>query len=136
MIYKNYTEEEALKDLEPVNEELFARYLVDSVESGGVLDLDGHWRPQTSVCAFCDDDFDVVGRMETFEYDRDFLLKVMKAGKASKKRHSSRVHHNKRKPEAAEKLFLSKIPPDLRAKLFDIYKHDFDMLGYERKELN
>ena len=119
-----------MNDVEPVGEELFAKYLVETVKHSGIDSLDPHWRPQTSLCPFCADNFDVVGKMETFEEDRDFLLEVLKV-KHSKT--STKIHDNQvNKPKSAEEEFLSKISPKLREEILFIYRHDFDMLGYSR----
>ena len=44
-----------------------------------------------------------------------------------------RIHDNIHKPQDADKVFMSRISLELRVKLVDIYKRDFEMFGYDYK---
>ena len=46
---------------------------------------------------------------------------------------NNHVHHNINKPQDADEVFMSRISPELRVKLVDIYKRDFEMFGYDYK---
>lgn len=66
--------------------ENFVRYILDSPELTGCVAsttsesssssslsscdaVDAHWRPFFARCAYCDVDYDVIGKLETFEED-------------------------------------------------------------------
>ena len=46
-----------------------ATYLIEESEDRGSEHLEGHFRPQWANCPWCLFDFDVIGRIETFDSD-------------------------------------------------------------------
>ena len=55
----------------------FVQYILDSPEVRGCTledceTVDAHWRPFYARCAYCDVDYDVIGKMESFEEDVRF----------------------------------------------------------------
>lgn len=53
------------------------QYILDRAATRGMLRVDLHWRPIWAACPFCLVDFDVVGRMDTFDQDSDIVVKLL-----------------------------------------------------------
>ena len=94
--------------------------------------VDIHFRPQWASCPFCRVDFDLVGRMETFEEDREALLEAMNVTEAEIRVDRVRINDNAKK----HKQFYSQVPRDLVEKLYELFKLDFDMLGYPKPNIS
>ena len=81
MQFRNWTEEEAERHTDAVTEAEFARFVIESYEKSvaehDFRRMDPHWRPQTTLCDFCQMDFDVVGKIETFEEDKNFIYRAL-----------------------------------------------------------
>ena len=59
----------------------FVRYILDSPEvkscaRSSCEEVDAHWRPFHSRCAYCDVSYDVIGKMESFEEDVRYVLYI------------------------------------------------------------
>jgi hypothetical protein len=39
--------------------------------------IDSHWRPQWTFCPYCSLDFDLIGRLEDFQSEFEFLVKKL-----------------------------------------------------------
>ena len=60
----------------------FVRYILDSPEvkscaRSSCEEVDAHWRPFHSRCAYCDVSYDVIGKMESFEEDVRYVLYIL-----------------------------------------------------------
>ena len=83
MKYRGLNEREAWADTKVVSEQEFATFIVDNHEFACKRDkpdyslIDPHWRPQTALCPFCLNKYDVIGKMETFSQDENFILQAL-----------------------------------------------------------
>ena len=55
----------------------FALYVIDEAAKNGVENLNPHWQAQWGCCPFCTLDFDIIGHLETFEEDMNFIVRAM-----------------------------------------------------------
>ena len=61
---------------DPTPEE-FIQYILDSAEEKGPHVLDNHIKPLWASCPFCAVDFDVVGHLEDFDKDSNFIYTTL-----------------------------------------------------------
>ena len=55
----------------------FSLYVLTEAEKVGVENLNPHWQSQWGCCPFCTLDFDIIGHLETFKADMDFIIRAM-----------------------------------------------------------
>ena len=55
----------------------FSLYVLTEAEKVGGENLNPHWQSQWGCCPFCTLDFDIIGHLETFKADMDFIIKAM-----------------------------------------------------------
>ena len=104
----------------------FVDYIIDSFYDNDEDDLNAHWRPQYKLCPFCSHDFDVVGKMETFQEDKEFILRKIAPGNSKSLQD---IHaHNSHNPGL--EAFLSKLNRYQLRILYELYRTDFEMFGY------
>lgn len=56
----------------------FVTYLLDFISSRGPEQLDLNFQPFWAVCPFCSLDFDLIGRVESFNNDADFVFRELR----------------------------------------------------------
>ncbi len=80
-----------------------------------------HWSPFHLICDFCDVDFKVIGKLETFEDDLEAIegvdLKVLQ------------LNSKKKRPEY--KKFFEDLNPEQLKQLKEIYFLDFKLFDYD-----
>ena len=140
----------------------FVTYLVDSSrspEAGGVVGLNPNWRPQWASCPHCSFDFDVIGKIENFERDTNFILEklgiqvlriaimciqkkdilnwyffqdlLLHFGSHESPRKASSLSRQRKTIET----FFADIPKFLAQKLYLLYRRDFKMFHYKRDDI-
>ena len=95
-------------------------------------------RPYLPKCHYCDIDFDVIGKLEDFEEDVAYI-----AEKVNLTEHLRLMNHVQNKnPEKGEESrrerrdkFMSQLNPETVRDLYELYKIDFEMFGYDWYEL-
>ena len=102
------------------------RDFVKFVEDTPDVSRDFHWATQTAL--LCRDviDYNVIGRVETFEDDFRGILRTLNAPDDLLARVSDKVNPTTRIHHAAA------YDHDLAARVFEIYRGDFETLGYEK----
>ena len=55
----------------------FVQYLVETANKFGPLRLNPHWKPIWASCPHCLFDFDVVGKVETFDEDTQYIIEAL-----------------------------------------------------------
>ncbi len=90
---------------------------------------DYHWMPYVSRCAFCAVDYDVVGKVETFDSDVTAFFQL--ANLTAPSRFEANVS-----PKEADKAakYFSMLSAEQKASLFKIYELDFKLFGYSAHE--
>ena len=93
-------------------------------------------RPFSHYCSFCKVSYDLIGTMEDFEADVEFIARKMnisellehKDKRANQSQGSKRFSGNQTERIAAHFSLLER---DVKLKLYKLYKMDFEMFGYE-----
>lgn len=53
------------------------KYIVESAKEKGPHSLDDHIKPMWTICPFCQVGFDVIGTLEEFDEDIDFIARSL-----------------------------------------------------------
>ena len=92
-------------------------------------------RPQHSRCAYCDINYDFIGRAETFDQDRFYVSQVggitQELGLNNEKSRGKRLNVAKRNVES--RLYFDQLSQGQKEKLVELYKMDFELFGYDPK---
>jgi hypothetical protein len=92
-----------------------------------------HWMPYINACSYCNNNYTVIQKMETFEEDKEAILSMVGLtnlrGKGGKAKHANMRHGI---PSSCEltKIYFKKLSADLVLKVYKIYQHDFESFGY------
>ena len=92
-------------------------------------EMNVHWRPSNTYCAFCNIDYALVSKMETFEEDKERILEILGV-KARKKGQRLNIHAGNKVQHQTRQLFKN-ISVQNKAALYGIYKYDFQMFEYD-----
>ena len=91
-----------------------------------------HWNPITPTCRYCDVEYDVIGKMETFREDLKYIVmkknlqKVLPLEEVSLIRNSAKSISNE-----TTKAYFSQISKEKIAKLYEYYNLDFELFAYD-----
>ncbi|XP_058249123.1 carbohydrate sulfotransferase 12-like [Hemibagrus wyckioides] len=104
----------------------FIQYIL-SLPAVHYTKFDEHWRQTLHLCHPCAIDYDFIGKMETIDEDAAHLLRILRVDNIVELKPMTRS-----KTEQSEiKTWFSNITIEWRRKLYDIYKADFKLFGYE-----
>ena len=113
-----------------VNFHEFVQYIVDSPSEDPSY-FDRHWERYDRLCLPCLIYYDFIGKFETLLDDADYLLRVLDLN--DKVSFPDKLASNYSIPtKALTNLFFQNLSPELRDKLYQVYKHDFDLFGYKK----
>ena len=86
-------------------------------------------RPLFHQCSFCEVKFDVIGTMEEFDLDVQYIGKKMNI--------TELLDHKDRRMNESPKLgsnrifsYFSLLDKNVKLRLYNLYKMDFEMFGY------
>ena len=85
-----------------------------------------HWRQYEDLCHPCVVNYDFIGHLETMQKDASLLLKM--AGIDDRVTFPP-IHNATSRSDVLR--YYSKVPSEYIARLGEIYRHDFEMFGYE-----
>ncbi|KAK3505799.1 hypothetical protein QTP70_004135 [Hemibagrus guttatus] len=107
----------------------FVQYIL-SLLAGNDTEIDEHWRQTVHLCHPCAINYDFIGKMETIEEDAAHLLRILRVDNIVdfKPWTRSKTEQN------AIKTWFSNITIEWRRKLYDVYKADFKLFGYENHD--
>lgn len=89
---------------------------------------DVHWRRYVDRCSYCSINYDVIGKMETFSRDVRFIFSsTAVVDEQWEVRQLNAVHHDDHRGER----YFRDLPRNVRLKLFQIYRLDFEMFNYD-----
>ena len=104
------------------------------------MDVNGHWNLLSKNCEHCSIPYDVIGRMETFDEDVEYI--ILKNGwehilplediKKVKINTTSRKSNSDKKGESL--TYFSKLKKAQIQELYEIYKIDFEMFEYDASD--
>ena len=91
-----------------------------------------HWRPQFLNCHYCEINYDMIGRVETFYEDLKFIALITNltiANESNLQFHKTKLHKELTTEDKTIQLF-SKLSKTQLEKLYNLYKMDFEVFGY------
>ena len=77
-------------------------------------------------------DFDIIGQLENYKEDEEFIIKNLKLDIKLGVHKNMLAYPEKKSTHEKRIEFFENIPQELTAKLYRVYKLDFDMFGYEK----
>ena len=97
-----------------------------------------HWLPYWMHCQLCTQKYDVIGHMDTITEDVEYIFKETGLDHYLTDNHFDFPwRNNKHKTTDLEELvkkYFSTITKDEKLKLYDIYRPDFLMFGYDAEK--
>ena len=92
-------------------------------------------RPLSHFCSFCDVTYDVVGTMEEFDNDIDYIAKKMNITellnqKGRRENYTSRSGDLNIKTTERILSYFTLLEKHDKLRLYNLYKIDFEMFGY------
>ena len=109
-------------------------YQAKSYESKCEFKINEHWMPYASRCSFCDVDYDLIGRMETWSKDLNYIIRkkglenVLALDNANETLHSTTGNTQK-----MTKSYFSQLTKKQGEDLYNMYHMDFEMFNYDPK---
>ena len=122
----------------------FPQFIDIVLKQGKFGGINEHWRPFTTHCNMCRIKYTVIGRVENFdEYLGYIMEKTNLAGRLPNDSSKYLVHttgiglspSKKQSDKMAKvKRYFSTLSDDQILGLHSMYKHDFEMFGYDEHE--
>ena len=100
--------------------------------------IDTHWRPFAFKCSYCDINYDLIGRKETWNDDIDYIIrkrgleKVLPLQKAHIAHHASKEYMHQSTEEMAKEYFNT-LSQKQKEDLYHMFRLDFEMFNYDPK---
>lgn len=124
---KNFTNTQDLATRATFEE--FVRYLIDSYDEDGIRNFDEHWGSYTELCNICYAKFDYIGKYESLIDDSRNIINLLNVTDLIKFPENRTDKYKKRSGELIDNHFKM-IPKKYIAKLYEVYKYDFEAFGY------
>ncbi len=125
--------------------ETFLKHVLSTFQEASSASIDRHWQTFQARCAYCDLDYDVIGRIETFAQDSTYiflranLTSVLSLDSASDETHGIASAESKYSldgsPGNRTLAYFRPINKTLLAELYHIYKVDMDLFQYNMNGL-
>ena len=113
----------------------FARLPTNWYNKNCEYKINRHWRPFGFRCSYCDINYDLIGRMETWNDDLNYIIrkrglqKVLPLQKAD----NLHFHASKQNTEQMTKEYFSKLSRKQKEDLYHMFRMDFEMFNYDPK---
>ena len=104
----------------------FVKYVIHLYRTDG--SFDPHWRPFHELCDPCHVPYDFIGKMETMSMDKSFVMRNFFK--------TTVLDLPKVNPKDDDKPYMAEISPEDKDILYDIYKQDFLLFGYDKEVWN
>ena len=92
-------------------------------------EIEAHWRPSNTYCAFCNIKYGIVSKMETFNEDKRRIMEILGLEEEEKEQRKN-VNGGTEIQNLTKECFKNITDIDKNA-LIDIYKYDFLMFDYD-----
>lgn len=127
--YRQNPDKRSLRTGEGVNFSEFAEFLYNSDPEF----MDWHWKQYDMLCHPCLIYYDFIGHFENLYEEADQLLNILQVGdkvKFPKNKTSS----YKRPTKFLAKEYFNSLSKEAQDKLYENYKHDFELFGYSMQD--
>ena len=94
--------------------------------------IDTHWRPFTFKCSYCDINYDLIGRMETWNDDLNYIIR--KRGLEKYISASSNQNPSNVRTEEMTKEYFDTLSQKQKEDLFHMFRLDFEMFNYDAEK--
>ena len=95
--------------------------------------INQHWRPYLSKCSYCDVNYDVIGRLESWNDDLDYI--ILKRGLENvlplQKAKNSHYHPTKQNTSKMTKEYFSMLSKKQKEDLYHMFRIDFELFNYD-----
>ena len=92
-------------------------------------EMNPHWRPYNTYCAFCNIEYKIISKTETFAEDRRRILETLGL---EKEKEGVRINaHGGDKTVELTREYFKNITDDVKIALVDLYKYEFAMFDYD-----
>ena len=101
--------------------------------------MDVHWIPIHPNCAVCQIKYDVIGKMETFSEDIQYIFQIANLTHLFPNDHfdlKTNVHNKNETVEMRVMKYFKPLDPKLVRRLYQFYHMDFKLFGYTIEYLN
>ena len=115
----------------------FERFVIDHVlkpsnaaqDKKTMFKLNHHWRPFNSYCAFCNINYTILSKTETFDEDKTRILDIL--GLETRESDQRLNSHSGTKIGHITAEFFKNVSVDVKLALVDLYRYDFEMFNYD-----
>ena len=113
--------------------EKFVKFIIYEIESNSKSYGSLHWWPYTRLCNMCHIRYDFIGKVETWQSDVELLIESGNFSEFEKTALcNQKLNQNQQKTtEDTSKLYFKQLSPELVIKLYNLYKNDFIIGGYD-----
>ena len=108
----------------------FVNFITSSLNDEAINGLDIHWRPITRRCNPCAVRYDIVIEHENMAEESQMLLDYLQTNKLTNRRLLIDSVSRLSTRDKCNKYF-ARLSPSLRQKLYELYRDDFLLFGYE-----
>ena len=103
--------------------------------------MDVHWRPYVDRCDYCSFNYTVIVKLETFAKDEERISAMAGLVPSGTENRNSRLKKvedggapgGQQTTAELTRAYFRKLPKKYIKALYDIYKIDFEMFGYDPK---
>ena len=114
----------------------FEQFIVEDIleklpkkqNKGTYRDINPHWRPYNSFCAFCNINYDIVSKTETFEEDKQRAMDIL--GLENEQKGKRLNIHGGSDIKNKTRHFFKDVSEEHIAAIVNFYKYDFLMFDY------
>ena len=116
----------------------FIRFVSKQHKNNSVVN--GHWNLLSQNCQHCSIPYNVVGKLETFDEDVNYIIlkngleHILPVENAKKVKLNTTSRKSKTNKKKESLTYFSKLTKEQIKELYQIYKIDFEMFGYEASD--
>ena len=90
------------------------------------------WRPYHDSCNFCQVQYTVISKTETFQEDKSRILRMVGQGKGEGEGEEERIHvHAGSMIQNVTKKHFENVSNEVKSKLIEVFKYEFEMFNYD-----
>eukprot|EP00092_Neocalanus_flemingeri_P057252 GFUD01067984.1.p1 GENE.GFUD01067984.1~~GFUD01067984.1.p1 ORF type:complete len:291 (-),score=38.02 GFUD01067984.1:102-974(-) len=93
------------------------------------FEMNQHWRPYNTYCAFCNINYKVISKSETFKEDKKEIMHMLGLEDEDEEKRMNKQPGNTTESKTRE-LFRN-LTEEVKIALVDLYKYDFAMFDYD-----